>query len=145
MRTQLAFGILAWVAGGLVAAADPLPARAEEGPDAVLAERGAELYGRYCASCHGPEGRGDGPVAGALRTPPPDLTRIAARRDGGFPAGEIARWIDGRFEPGPHGSREMPVWGERFAERIPEPGVGEEIARGKIGSLVAYLQSIQVD
>jgi hypothetical protein len=37
----------------------------------------------------------------------------------------------------------MPVWGERFAEPIPEPGVSEEIARGKIASLVEFLKSIQ--
>lgn len=27
-------------------------------------ERGAEIYNRYCTTCHGPGGGGDGPVAG---------------------------------------------------------------------------------
>jgi mono/diheme cytochrome c family protein len=111
--------------------------------DQVLAEMGAELYVQYCASCHGDEARGDGPAAGALKTRPADLTRIAARRDGAFPEGELARFIDGRFALAAHGSREMPVWGERFGERIPEAGVSEEVVRGRIVVLLEYLRSIQ--
>ena len=113
-------------------------------PDPVLAELGREIFLRRCASCHGDAGRGDGPAAGALRTPPADLTRIAARRGGSFPKGEIARFVDGRFAVEAHGSREMPVWGERLGERIPEAGVSEEVVRGQIGVVVEYLQTIQV-
>jgi mono/diheme cytochrome c family protein len=35
--------------------------------------RGAELYGQQCASCHGDQGAGDGPAAGALQPPPRNL------------------------------------------------------------------------
>jgi hypothetical protein len=83
------------------------------------------------------------PVATALRTAPADLTHIANRRGGEFPDGEIARYIDGRFDVSAHGAREMPVWGERFAELLPGPGIGEEAARGKIAVLLEYLKSIQ--
>jgi len=113
-------------------------------PDPVLAEIGKELFLRNCASCHGESARGDGPVAGALRTPPADLTRIAARHGGAFPKGEIARFIDGRYGVEAHGTREMPVWGERLGERIPESGVSEEVVRGDLAVLVEYLQSIQL-
>jgi len=58
--------------------------------------------------------------AAALTTPPADLTRIAARRGGSFPDGEVARFVDGRFDLPAHGTREMPVWGERFGAGIPE-------------------------
>jgi cytochrome c oxidase cbb3-type subunit 3 len=34
------------------------------------AAAGAQLYATYCASCHGPNGKGDGPVAAALKPPP---------------------------------------------------------------------------
>lgn len=34
------------------------------------AAAGAMLYGTYCASCHGPDGKGDGPVAAALEPRP---------------------------------------------------------------------------
>lgn len=113
------------------------------GHDPVLAEFGAPIFQRYCGSCHGLSGRGDGPTAKTLRPRPPDLTGIAKRRGGEFPTAEIAKFIDGRFELPAHGSREMPVWGERFGSDMPEAGVGESIARGNIASLVEYLKSIQ--
>ena len=136
LRTTL----LAWTALLLLAAG---PTRAEEKFDRVLAEMGAEYYGQYCASCHGRNGAGRGPAAAALKTRPADLTRIAQRRGGTFPDGEMARFIDGRFEVTAHGSREMPVWGRRFGERIPEAGISESIVRGRILVLVEYLKSIQ--
>ena len=111
--------------------------------DRVLADMGSEYFQRWCASCHGDNGLGRGPTAGALKVRPADLTQIAARRDGKFPAGEIARFIDGRFEIEAHGTREMPVWGQRFGERIPEPGVSDSIVRGRVLVLVEYLKSIQ--
>ncbi len=42
--------------------------------DAYGIVRGARLYGRNCAACHGDEGRGDGPLAHGLDIPPADLT-----------------------------------------------------------------------
>lgn len=118
---------------------------AEDSHDPLLAEMGASHFARYCASCHGPNGLGDGPAAVALRTPPADLTRIALRRGGRFPDGEIAKFIDGRFAPAAHGSREMPIWGNRLGAEIPESDVAESVARGKIASLVEFLKSIQRD
>ena len=121
------------------------PALADRSPghDPVLAEIGAPIFARYCSSCHGLTGRGDGPTAAALRTRPADLTAIAKRRNGAFPTGEIAKFIDGRFEYPAHGSREMPVWGTRFGSDVPDSETGESIARGNIASLVEYLKSIQ--
>jgi mono/diheme cytochrome c family protein len=130
----LACGWLASLAGG---------AAAETRADEVLAEMGGEAFARHCASCHGLDAKGRGPAAGALKTPPADLTRIAARRGGEFDAAKIARFIDGRFDVPAHGSREMPVWGERMGEAIPDAGVSEEIVRGRIYVLVEYLKSIQ--
>jgi len=109
----------------------------------MLAEVGAELFKSYCASCHGVVARGGGPVAPALNSPPSDLSRIAARSGGVFPESSVAKVIDGRFDLPAHGSREMPVWGTRLAEEIPSFATGDEVARGRIASLVEYLKSLQ--
>ncbi len=77
------------------------------------------VFVRYCNACHGMEGRGNGPAATALQPPPADLTRIAQRRDGLFPVAEVTAVIDGRTIIPAHGSREMPIWGERFGEGAP--------------------------
>jgi hypothetical protein len=89
------------------------------------------------------DGKGHGPVATALRTPPADLTQIAKRRGGDFPVAEIAAYIDGRTEVRAHGSRDMPVWGERFSEQVGGGSLGEEVVRGNLLILIQYLQSLQ--
>jgi mono/diheme cytochrome c family protein len=127
-----------------LAAALVAPAGAETPARDLPADVGAELFARYCSACHGASGVGDGPAARALVKPPADLTRIAARRGGTFPDGEIAHWIDGRFDVPSHGTREMPIWGRRLAEPIAEDTTGEEVARGKIDLLVDYLKTLQV-
>ena len=96
----------------LVAAQPPPPIPGE------TVSAGQQYFVRYCSACHGMTGHGDGPAAAALRTPPADLTRIAQRRGGYFPVAEIAAYIDGRTVIPAHGSREMPIWGERFGEMV---------------------------
>lgn len=104
---------------------------------------GRQFFERYCSACHGMDGKGHGPVASALRTPPADLTQIAKRRGGKFPVAEIAAYIDGRTEVRAHGSRDMPVWGERFSEQVGSGSLGEEVVRGNLLILIQYLQSLQ--
>jgi len=119
----------------------PVPPAASANP--ILVDVGREAFATHCASCHGMDGRGAGPAAVALLKPPADLTQIAARRGGDFPADEIAAWIDGRMAPAAHGSREMPVWGYRFAEGLPPGELSQDLVRGRILTLVEYLRSIQ--
>lgn len=90
-----------------LAAAAAMPAGAEE----LGGYDGAQLYKRLCASCHGPQGAGDGPVAASFKARPPSLSGIAARRGGVFPAEKIRALIDGRASVAQHGARDMPVWG----------------------------------
>lgn len=71
-------------------------------------------YMANCASCHGPGGRGDGPVAEVLSTRPSDLTQISSQYSGIYPADEVYRVVSGQNMINPHGSREMPVWGPRY-------------------------------
>jgi mono/diheme cytochrome c family protein len=112
-------------------------------PAATLVDAGRESFQRYCAACHGVNATGDGPVAPSLKTPPPDLTAIAQRRGGTFPAGEIATYIDGRFAVAAHGTRLMPVWGRLLGAPISEGTTADEVSRGRIDALVSYLQTIQ--
>jgi mono/diheme cytochrome c family protein len=71
-------------------------------------------YQSNCASCHGIDAKGHGPVSGELKKRPPDLTVLAKKNGGVFPLNFVYRIIDGRDEIASHGSREMPVWGYRF-------------------------------
>ena len=120
------------------------PAVAEVGgAKSAVAEAGRDAFMTYCASCHGADARGDGPAARSLVARPPDLTLIAQRRGGAYPMADLAALIDGRAMSGAHGSREMPVWGERFAAEYPSDAQQSEIVRGKVLMLLVYLQSIQ--
>jgi len=133
-----------WIAIGMtLVAASVGVARASGDGDPMLAKVGSEKFQQYCTSCHGPTGVGDGPAASALRTQPADLTHIAARRGGTFPDAEIARFIDGRFDMPSHGSREMPIWGEKLGEPVVEGASHDEIVRGKLLALIEYLKTIQ--
>src|SRR5262245_46160980 len=101
---------------------------------------GHDLFQFYCAPCHGPEGRGKGPVAAALKTPPADLTKIAERHGGSFPRADIVRFVsEGPKLIPAHGSIDMPVWGPIF--RAIDPS--EPRARIRIDNLVSFLESIQ--
>ena len=104
---------------------------------------GAELFERYCASCHGLLGRGDGPVAATLRKHVPNLTRIAARAEAAFPAQQVREIIDGRSPVLAHGTRLMPVWGREFWVDEGADIDAERNAREVVERLVAYLESIQ--
>ena len=104
---------------------------------------GAELFERFCASCHGASARGDGPVAPSLSTAVPDLTGITLRY-GEFPAALVRDVIDGRgVEVRAHGTREMPVWGYEFWVEEGGDVVAQTAVRDAINKLVDYLRSIQ--
>ena len=68
-------------------------------------------YQASCASCHGADGKGTGPVAPSLTKKPADLTTLAKQNNGVFPFGRIYETIDGQIEVKSHGTREMPVFG----------------------------------
>ncbi len=105
-----------------------------------LAEDGAAMYRTYCASCHGVEGRGNGPVAASLRHQPPDITLLSQRNGAVFPEARIRRIVDGR-EVESHGTRDMPVWGDVFKTARADGSSGDPASR--IAAIVSYLESIQ--
>lgn len=106
----------------------------------------ADEYVAACLVCHGTTGKGDGPLAVFLKVPPSDLTTIAKRNDGEFPFLKVFQTIDGRAQIGAHGTRDMPVWGDRYKAVAGErygPYGAEQIVRGRILELVYYIQSLQ--
>ena len=102
--------------------------------------RGRALYLDHCASCHGLNADGKGPVASALSTPPAHLRLLSERYGNPLPADQIARFIDGRADVKAHGPRDMPVWGE---EAWKNPDGSTRTLRDWVSDVVAYLQSIQ--
>src|SRR5262245_13274145 len=98
---------------------------------------------QYCASCHGEKGTRNGPMRVYLSVQPADLTRIAERRDGTFPREQVTRIIAGEEIPPGHGTRTMPVWGERLQEGVIGSVRKPAVARGRISFLVDYLESLQ--
>lgn len=131
---QAVFSILAV---GALAACEPL-----EMPDAG---EGAAAYAANCAMCHGPGGRGDGPLAGDLDTAPQDLTRLSAENGGTFPVNRVLSYIDGYTRQG-RDDVEMP----EFGLLLEGPSVPVETGEGvftptprPLAALLTYLESIQ--
>ena len=104
---------------------------------------GETLFARYCASCHGRLGEGDGPVAGAMAVSVPNLRTLSDRSDGTFPREAVIRYIDGREPPAAHGDRLMPVWGNTFAETTSDPEAGENLARRRIAAITDFIEQLQ--
>jgi mono/diheme cytochrome c family protein len=124
-------------------------AQVEMGPSGIVTTPQLD-FRRYCAQCHGMNGTGDGPVAGALKKKPANLTLLAKNNGGVFPERDF---IDGTKTSAAHGSRAMPIWGDAFRMRSASEGGGKSLGSvgltqqqvdAKINGLVKYVKSIQV-
>ena len=105
---------------------------------------GGEIeYHTSCAVCHGVDARGQGIMGRHLTTQPSNLRHLAQRSGGKFPFWEVYRVIEGRGVVPGHGSREMPIWGDRFRSDAGDGKSGQTQAAGRILSLVFYLEHIQ--
>lgn len=105
----------------------------------IASLEGPDLYRSYCASCHGVDGKGNGPVSPALKTQPSDLTTISRRNGGIFPAQRISKIIAGDELVTAHGPREMPVWGPIFHQIELDRDFGDV----RLHNLTKYVESIQ--
>jgi hypothetical protein len=108
-------------------------------------DAGKMEYMIACAVCHGESAAGEGPMAEHLNIAVPGLTTLAQNNDGVFPFLETFMVIDGRTGVRGHGSEMMPVWGDRYKQSAMDTGEfgAEVVARGRVLSLVYYLESIQ--
>jgi len=101
---------------------------------------GKDMYTAYCAVCHGTDGKGGGPAASALKTPPADLTMLNKNNGGKYPALKVTASIRGTAELPAHGSKEMPVWGALFWGM--SSGHEGEVQQ-RVANLTKYIESLQ--
>ena len=105
----------------------------------IVSIQGKDLFKSYCASCHGLDAKGHGPMAAALKIAPSDLRRISIRNRDVFPMMRVEKIIAGEELPAGHGSSEMPVWGPIFSRVTTDVDLG----RVRIDNLARYLRDIQ--
>jgi mono/diheme cytochrome c family protein len=103
----------------------------------IASIQGPALYKAYCAACHGPQAKGDGPMAAKFKVRPADLTRISARNQGTFSLMRIEGIISGEEELRGHGP--MPVWGPVFSQVDRD----QDLGRVRIDNLARYLRDLQ--
>jgi len=100
---------------------------------------GEEMYVSYCASCHGKDGKGNGPAKPALKVPPTDLTMLAKQNKGTFPSAHVSTLLKAG-DVTAHGSTDMPVWGPVF--RSLSTGHEAEVQQRAM-NLTKYIESLQ--
>ncbi|MET4177296.1 mono/diheme cytochrome c family protein [Bradyrhizobium sp. LA6.1] len=147
---MVSFGRKCLVMAGLTAAF-AAAAQAED------LDMGRSEFQSSCASCHGADARGKGPVSNQLKIPPPDLTMLAKNNNGVFPTNAVYETVEGLKTIPAHGTREMPVWGERFNPVVNLPHYvdpyywkmagpeqsPEVVVRKRILAVIDYLSRIQ--
>jgi mono/diheme cytochrome c family protein len=104
------------------------------------ATSGKEMFKSYCASCHGPSAKGDGPAAAALKSAPSDLTLLTKGNSGKFPSERVMSILRGQATVTAHGNRDMPVWGPVFWHI--SQGHESEVQQ-RIVNLTRYIESLQ--
>jgi mono/diheme cytochrome c family protein len=138
MRHAIYSALLLAVLGICTAGAKPGPL--EDTLPSTYVPSGKVMYQQHCATCHGADAKGRGPLASLLTTPPSDLTLLAKRHGGKFPKEYVSSVLE--FGPGSraHGSSEMPAWGPIFRYYDKQ---NERAVEQRIKNLCDYLASLQ--
>jgi mono/diheme cytochrome c family protein len=74
-------------------------------PTEASLARGGKIFGTYCGVCHGPQGRGDGPVAGRLGYVPDLTLDVTRQRSDGYIYAVLR-----------HGRGVMPRYGDKIRD-----------------------------
>jgi mono/diheme cytochrome c family protein len=138
-RFGLVIGAAAFTIASLLATATEAQTIKNGPAPRIQSVEGVDTYNAYCSVCHGPQARGNGPAATALKKAPADLTAIAKRNGGTFSASDVEGVINGTQVMASHGSMEMPIWGPVFQALATD----NSFAKLRVTNLVGYLKSIQ--
>ncbi|WP_299359490.1 c-type cytochrome [uncultured Paracoccus sp.] len=109
-------------------------------PDAQITT-GTGDYAQFCASCHGPGGKGDGPLAAGLTPRPTDLTQLSRANGGVYPRLQVMNRIDG-YTMGKSDSP-MPQFGEMLQGRTVMFDAGDGIETPTPWRLVALQKHVE--
>jgi len=145
MSMKIAAGvIIVTAAAALAASATSGAAGQQSTQDQPFSLLSPSLYGidnfhAYCSPCHGRDGRGDGPVAAALKRRPSDLTTLARRNHGVFPRADVRDFITNGRDVPEHGTIDMPIWGPTFRAL----DSSDRSVAIRIANVVEYLATIQ--
>ena len=96
---------------------------------------GKEMFNSYCAVCHGKDGKGNGPAASAMKTPPTDLTLLAQKNGGKYPAAHVAAVIRGTGQSRRPTAARICRCGVRCSPasaRVTKPGAAENHQPGRV-------------
>jgi mono/diheme cytochrome c family protein len=135
--------LVQWAIGGGLVLAIAAPASAQKierkAARPIASVEGVDTFKAYCAVCHGPQAKGNGPAAKALSKTPADLTTIT-KRHGNFSQNDVENIILGTQEMISHGTRDMPMWGPVF---LSVNSYDNSLVKLRLSNLVEYLKSIQ--
>lgn len=129
--------LLSWLVAAIFACAPCTKSLASE------IDAGKELFLKYCASCHGVEGKGNGPVSRDLTVKVPDLTLLKSKNKGMYPTDRVMSSIDGSRVVRAHGDRKMPVWGEVFRREHEKDKYTELTSLLKAKLIAEYVGTLQ--
>ena len=100
-------------------------------------DSGSEMFKQYCAVCHGPDGKGDGPAVEFLKNPPPNLRTLAKGNNGKFPEDKVSAVLKFGSPSHAHGTLEMPLWGPLFRAR------DGSVSELRVANLAKYVGTLQ--
>lgn len=141
MASMIVFGVLIGAGcapRGPVDRGDDMEARHRE----RLVHAGKSTFEAVCASCHGLDGGGNGPVAAMLVVRPSDLTTLSVQYDGRFPTAELRDIVFVHRVIPAHGTQDLPVWGDIWSEEGAWPR-RRDIIEYEIDALIEYIRTIQ--